>query len=107
MDQRMDILRNRIGVGGHKRSGSGGSHLMLIHQNLGEPLMVGHMVDRSGLREIEHEPVPVVVMAGIRVVQPGHGAAFETSIHIFLVPVRDHGLSVRIHRRDQDQDDIL
>ena len=72
-----------------------------------EPLLVELLGEDARLLLREHEPVAVVVVADVLLVEPRHGAAFPGRAERLLVPV-DHEIEpVRIRARDEDDDAVV
>ena len=105
-DERLDVGDGRVHERRDEQAGFVGAHLVLVEVNLGEPVMVQDLVDGPGFREVGHEPVAVVVVAGVIVIQPGHFPALEFRPEVFLVPVDFHLVAVGIGRRDEEEDDV-
>ncbi len=55
----------------------------------------------------QHEPVAVIVVADVLVVEPGHTLAFVLRVEPALVPADFHVVAVRIVTGDDDGDDIV
>jgi hypothetical protein len=77
---------------------------VFVEEELRVPAVVEDAVDRPGLLLGEHIIVAVVVVTHIGMVEPRHVAAFVGRAHVFVVPVDDHHLPVRIDRRHQEED---
>jgi len=105
-DERLDIRDGRIHERGDEETGPVGPHLVLVEVDLGEPVVIKNAVDGPRFTEVGHEPVAVVVVAGVMVVEPGHVPALELGPEIFLVPVDFHLVAVGIGRRDEEENDV-
>ncbi len=105
-EQGLDIGNRRIHERRDKKSSAGRAHLVFIDVDLRKPVMVEDFGHGFCLREVEHEPVAVVVVSGVMMVKPGHTAAFMFSAHIFPVPLCDHLVTVWIWGGDKQYDDI-
>src|SRR2546427_697293 len=69
--------------------GRGGSGLVMVVDDLREPLACQNLVDRVGLRKRAHVEVPVIVMSGILIVETWDVIQSTPSrIALFHVPVR-------------------
>ncbi len=86
---------------------AGLAHLMNVVHDLREPLLPEKLGDRLCLDEIEHEPVAVVVVAGVMVIKLGWCGALAFCAECFAVPVGDDVYAVGIRRRYQQQDGVI
>jgi len=68
---RIDVLFEGIDEGWEKDPGSVGPCLMDVVDNLGVPNVVGLPNRELGLQLSEGVPIPIVVMSGVRMVEPG------------------------------------
>src|ERR1700679_2285170 len=68
--QWMNIRIERIKKGRYEKPGSGPAHLMNVIQDLWEPFFKVESGDDLGLVEVQHEPVSVVIVADILVIEP-------------------------------------
>ncbi len=66
-------------------------------------LLHGH----PGLREVEHEPVPVVVVPRILVVEVWGAGALVLCAQVPLIPLHNDAVAVRVQGRHQEQDDVV
>ena len=87
--------------------GPGLSHLVLVEPDLRQPLVVDRA--RDGLRLLlrEHEPVAVVVVADVVVVEPRHAPALVARAEVLPVPLGLHHLPVGVDRRQQQQHHLV
>ena len=106
-DQGMDVGVDGIGVGRREDARAGRAHLVLVQPDLREPLVVDGAVEGLRLLLREHEPVAVVVVPDVVVVDPGHPAALVRGAEVLPVPLRLHDLAVRIERRDEQDHDLV
>ena len=96
-DQRVEEEIERIAEGRSKHYRAGWPGLMVVVNNLREPLAVQDLVDRFGFRQCRHVEVPVIIVARVFVVKPGN-AIGRTAGRLSLahVPIRDKFHAVRI-----------
>ena len=106
-EEGLDIGDRGVHIGRDEHPGGPGAHLMLVDVNLGEPVLVEDPAHGLRFGKVEHEPVPVVVVSRIALIEPGHGRAFVFRTEVFAVPVAFHLLSVRVRRRNEKHDDVL
>ena len=106
-DQRMDVGIDGVGVGRGEDAGAGRAHLVLVQPDLGKPLVVDRA--RQGLRLLlrEHEPVAVVVVPDVVVVDPGHPRALVGGAEVLPIPLRLHDLAVGIERGDEQDHHLV
>src|SRR5271170_6544538 len=107
MDERIDEFGDGIGVGRDVDARAGFAHLMLVEPELREPVVVDHVVHVFSFDLREHEPVAVVVMANVVVIEVRHGAALVFGAEIFAVPLGDHGFAIGIERGDEENDGVV
>ncbi len=69
--------------------------------------MVDGLVHVFGFDLGEHVPVAVVVVADVVVVEIGQRSALVVRAEIFAILLGDHGLAVRIERRNEQHDDVI
>ena len=106
-DERVDVDADGVLERRHEHARPGAAHLVDVQVHLREPVMVEHSVHRPGLRQVEHEPVAVVVVAGVVVVEPRHAAALVLGSEVLAVPVHHHLLAVGVDGRSQQQDHVV
>ena len=80
---------------------------MLVEPDLREPLVVHGAGHRLRFLLREHEPVAVVVVADVVVVEPGHAAALVFGPEVLPVPLGLHDLAVGVQGRDEQQHDVV
>ena len=56
---------------------------------------------------VEHVSITIIVVADVLLVQPWHGRGLVGGAHVRPVPLHDQGLSVRVDRWPQHQDDVV
>ena len=61
----------------------------------------------AGFFEVEHEPVAVVVVAGVLLVELREGGFFVGRADVFAIPVGDQILAVGVGDGDVDEDDFV
>ena len=105
--QGMNRAGRRIHEGRQEQPGTRGSHLVLVHMNLGDPIPVEYVHQGPGLRQVPHEPVPVVVMARIGMIQPGHTPPFVLGPLVLAIPLGNHLDPVGIQCGHKQHDGLL
>ena len=80
------------------------AHLVHVVHDFREPFLVQHACDEPRLDLRQHEPVAVVVVAHVLVVQPRQRTAFVARAFVTPVPAHDRVEAVGIHRRDHQHD---
>ena len=78
----------------------------IIHK-LRKPLLPKEFGDRLSLNQIEHKPVAIIVVASIMMIKLWRRRAFALGAERFAIPVGDDIDTVRIGRRQQQQDRII
>ena len=101
-DERIDVRINRIQKGRHEQPRALGPHLVHVVEDLGEPFSVERVRHEPGLDLRHHEPVAIVVVPRVLVVDPRHLAALPLRAELRAVPFDDHLLAVGIHTRDEN-----
>ena len=96
------VIEGRDEDAGRKRR-----RLVLVVDDLREPLHVELRGDVAGLGRVEHEPVPVVIVAGVRVIELGRRRLLEARAHVRHVPIGHEGRPVRVHVGDEQEDDVV
>ncbi len=87
--------------------GPGRAHLVLVEPHLREPLVVDGAGDGLRLLLGEHEPVAVVVVADVGVVEPRHPAALVPRAEVLAVPLGLHHLAVGVDRGQQQEHHLV
>ncbi len=102
-DQRIVEIVERVAERRREHHRAGRPRLVVVVDDLREPLAVEHPVDVHRLRLVHHVEVAVVVVAHVLLVQPRQvaGAAL-LRIRVAHVPVGDQLHPVRVHVRGQD-----
>ncbi|MBA7714172.1 hypothetical protein ES703_123189 [subsurface metagenome] len=93
----VDVGVDGVLVRGHEEAGAVGAHLVLVVDDLRKPVVIEHSGHQAGFGQVEEEPVAVVVVAGVVVIQPRERGPFAFGALGFVVIVRDHLLAVRVH----------
>ena len=104
---RMDPGIYRICKGRKEDPGPAWTGLMVIIDDLGIPLIIEHLRYSPGFRHIVHEPVPVIIMPDIIVVEPWRPGCLKRGADRAVIPESNNIKPVRIHDRHQQKDDIL
>ena len=105
--QRVHVGVHGIGVGRHEDARAAAAHLVLVEVELRVGPVVHQLHPVLRLYQIGLEEVPVVVVPGVVVVEPGHARALVLGTHVPAVPVGHHDLPVRIGRGDEHGDDVV
>ena len=100
-DQRVHVGIDGIGERRDEHARAGGAHLVLVDEHLRVPLVVHGAGQVLGLDLREHEPVAVVVVADVVVIQPRQPPPLVLRAEVLAVVVGDHRLAVGIERRDE------
>ncbi len=105
-DERVDVRVERLGVRRDEHPGARRSHLVLVEEDLREPVVVEDSADRLrlGLRQLRE--VPVVVVPDVGVVEPRHPAPLPARPEVLPVPLDLHTVAVGVDRRDEEEDDL-
>ena len=106
-DEGVDVGVDRLRVGRHEDPRAGRAHLVLVEPDLREPLVVDG--PRDGLRLLlrEHEPVAVVVVAHVVVVEPRHPPALVLRAEVLPVPLGLHHQAVGIEGGDEEEHHLV
>ena len=89
------------------RAGNG-ADLVLVIDDLREPLARTAACETCArLREVHHEPVAIVIVAGVLLIEMRERREFVRRADILAVPVRDPIQAVGIDDRDLQQDDVV
>ena len=96
-----------VGERWHEHARPSRPHLVLVEVNLRGPVVKHEFKHITGLDEIAHEEVAIVIVASIVVVQVRHRCFFEVSAEVLVVPVGNHDLAVGIRRRHQNHDYVV
>ena len=84
-----------------------GAHLVNVVDDFGKPLFVQHARDETRLHLRQHEPVAVVVVPDVLVVQPWQRATLIASALVAAIPADNRIETIGIHRRDHQHDDRI
>src|SRR5688572_22117430 len=74
---------------------------MLVEDDLGKPVLIEDSRRVTALGEVIHEPVPIIVVARVMVVELGRVGAFGGRAKRLFIPVDDDLLPVGVERRDE------
>ena len=80
---------------------------MMVVDDLGEPLVVEDPAHRRRLGHVVHEPVPVVVVPDVVVVELGRPGGLEGGLEVPAVPGRDDVESVGVHGGHEDENHLV
>ncbi len=105
-DERVDVGQRRIHERRDENAGLVGALLVLVEVHERKPVLIEDLTDGPRLGQVEHEPVAVVVVAGIIMIEVRHIAALELGADVFLVPVHDHLLAVRVVGGAEKEDGV-
>ncbi len=100
VEDRIDVRVGRRVVGRQEEPSAGAPHLVHVEHGLRHGALEEEIEADAGLREVQHEPIAVVVVAGVVVIEPRHRSALVLGAEPTLVPVDDHLLAVGVHRDD-------
>ena len=106
-EDRVHIRVVRVDEGRHEVARAVRHHLVQVVDDLRMPDVVD-LLDRQavlGLRE--HEPVAVVVVAGVGLIDLRRRAPLERRAERLRVPLLDEVPAIRVQRRHEQQDDII
>ena len=106
-DQRIDVGVDRVLVRRHVDARPVGAHLVDVEVELGDPLPVDHLGEHPGLGQVQHVGVPVVVVAGVVVVEVGQPGALVRRAAGLLRPVDHHLRAVRVEAGEEQEDGLL
>jgi len=88
----------------HEQTHAVRAHLMHVVDDLRKPFLVQHAGDEPCLDLRQHEPVAIVVMADVLVIEPGQGPALVPRPLVAAIPAHDRVEAVGVHRRDHQHD---
>ncbi len=106
LDQRILVRVERVDERRHHEASALAAHLVHIEDCL-RMLAVVELHVEARLRLRHHEPVAIVVMAGVRMIEEGQVRAGMLGAAPLLVPLGDHVDPVRIMARDNQRDRVL
>ena len=84
-----------------------GRGLVRVVDQLRIPRVPQHVAEIARLGQVEHEPVAVVVVPGVLLVELGIARVLELRPDVLHVPVGDVLAAVRVDVRDEQRDDVL
>ena len=105
--QRGDVRVRRVVEGRDEEARAGLPLLVYVVDDFGEPLLPEEAREGARLREVEHEPVAVVVVAGVGVVNLRRLGALPGLAHRGAIPVGDDLYAVGVGRGDEDEDRVV
>ena len=106
-DQRGNMRVHGFSKRRHEDPGGKWCRLMVVVDNLREPFVIELARRVLRLGHVEHEPVAIVIVTRIRVVQLGCRRTFERRSHVIHVPLGHERRAIRIHVRDQQEDHVV
>ena len=98
---------NGLAVGADEKAGLIAAHFVMVLEDVGMPVLEhdpGHVLR---FHQVQHEGVPVVVVAAVLVVQPGQVASLVVRAQVLVVPVGHHELPVGIEAGHHQEDDVF
>ncbi len=106
-DDRVEVRIDRITEWWQEEPGAAVPHLMHVPHHLREPLSIQDSGDGLALDLRQHEPVTIVVVPDIRMVQPGKRSCLESAAFVLAIPRHDRVQPIGIGRRSHQDDDVL
>ena len=106
-DERIGPGANRLRVGWQVDPRAVAAHLVDVHVRLRDPVAVQDLGQVLRLDQVGHEPVAVVVVARVPVIQPRQVRALVFGAQRLLVPVGDHDLAIRIQAGHHQVHDVV
>ena len=103
----MDVRVDRIGEWRQEDTRPSRPCLVVVVDDLREPLAVQNSRHRTGLRHVVHEPVAVVVVADIVMVELGRPRRLERCLEILSIPIGNDVEPIRVHARHEEQDHVV
>src|SRR2546423_15176809 len=101
-----DVRIRRIVKGRHEKSRTVRALLMNVIDNFRKPFLPKKMSNRLSFFQVRHEPIPIIIVSGVVMVEFWRLASFVWRAERLAIPVRDNVYAVGIRRRDQDQNRI-
>ena len=106
-DAGMDVGVDRVGEGRQEDARPARDRLVVVVDDLRIPLVVEHLRDGLRLGHVVHEPVAVVIVADVVVIEPRRARRLEGGVEGVLVPRGDDVEAVRVHHRHEQQDGVV
>ena len=106
-DQRVGVRAHGIAVGWHVEPGAIAPHVVVVDVGLRLPVPVHDFGGVLRLDEVEVIAIPVVVVPGVRVVEPRQVHTLVLAFKRFVVPIGDHHLTIRVEAGDQQEDHVV
>ena len=83
------------------------AHLVNVVDDRRAPVFVDQLGRVARLAKIQHEPVAVVVVTGVLLIDPRHPGPFPRPADRRLIPIHDHVQAVGVGRGDEQEDHPL
>ena len=106
-DERIEVRVHGVLEGRHPDPPGEGARLMLIIDDLREPVVIELPRHRLRLDLRQHVPVAIVVVPDIVMIELRDARHLELAAHIRHIPVGDDIQAVRVHVRHQEDDRVL
>ena len=103
----VDVLRDRIVIGGNEVTGPVGHHLVLLDHHLRVPLGAVEPGDDPGVLLGEGDEITVVVVAHVLVVDAGQRRSLVLRSQVLPVVLDDHVHAVRVVAQHHHQNHVL
>ena len=105
--KRVGVGMNGFAVGADEQAGLIAAHLVMVLEDVGMPVLEHDPGHVFRFHQVQHEGVPVVVVAAVPVIQPGQVATLVFRAQVLVVPVGHHELAVRIEAGHHQEDDVF
>ena len=105
-EARVHVGLDGVDVGWEEDPGARSAHLVDVVDDLGMPIVLGPH-GMLGLGLVEREPVPVVVVAHIELIQPRRCGAFELRAVVLVVELVHPLGPVGVQGRDLEEDHVV
>ena len=106
-DQGIGVGTHGLAVGRHVEAGAIAAHVVVVDVGLRLPVPVHDLGGVLRLDEVEEVAIPVVVVPGVRMVEPRQAHSLVLAPECFVVPVGDHDLAIRVEAGDQQEDHVV
>ena len=107
INQRIGVRSHRVFIGRHENAGPVAAHVVMVKIGLGCPFLEQDVAHILGFHDVVGKGVPVVVVAGIFMVERGIVAAFIGGAQGGVIPIGDHDLAVGVEAGHHHQHHIL
>jgi len=105
--QGIGVGAHGLAVGWHVEPGAIAPHVVVVDVGLRLPVPIHDFGGVLRLDEVEEIAIPVVVVPGVRVVEPRQVHSLVLAFKRFVVPVGDHDLAIRVEAGDQQEDHLV